>query len=102
MMNTLLQSLNNTTTLSTINDTILQYGILGIVALILSYFAYNQFKRLTEKNEKLEQKVDTLQKEMMKLIVEEKDKLSLLISENTKALNELRSIIIKFLLESDE
>jgi hypothetical protein len=101
-MNTLLQSLNNTPALSTINDTILQYGILGIVALILSYFAYNQFKRLTEKNEKLEQKVDTLQKEMMKLIVEEKDKLSMLISENTKALNELRSIIIKFLLESDE
>ncbi len=99
-MNTLLQTLTGNT-VNTINDTLLQYGILGALALILSYFAYNQFKRLTERNEKLEQKVDTLQKEMMKLIVEEKEKLSQLVSENTKALNELRGTIIKFLLESE-
>lgn len=99
-MNTLLQALT-TNTVNTINDTLLQYGILGALALILSYFAYNQFKRLTERNEKLEQKVDTLQREMMQLIVEEKEKLSQLVSENTKALNELRATIIKFLLESE-
>jgi chaperonin cofactor prefoldin len=69
---------------------------------MLSYFAYNQFKRLTERNEKLELKVDTLQREMMELIVEEKEKLSMLVAENTKALNELRATIIKYLLESAE
>jgi hypothetical protein len=100
-MTNLLQAVRNET-ISTINDTVLQYGILGILALMLSYFAYNQFKRLTERNEKLEQKVDTLQREMMELIVEEKEKLSMLVAENTKALNELRATIIKYLLESVE
>jgi hypothetical protein len=97
----LLQALTNDTVLS-IEDTTLQYGVLGIMALSLSYFAYNQFKRLTEKNEQLEKKVDSLQREMMKLIVEEKERLSMLVNENTKALNELRSTIIKYLLESGE
>jgi hypothetical protein len=100
-MTNLLQAVRNET-ISTINDTVLQYGILGILALMLSYFAYNQFKRLTERNEKLELKVDTLQREMMELIVEEKEKLSMLVAENTKALNELRATIIKYLLESAE
>lgn len=99
-MNKLIQAVTSNT-VNTINDALLQYGILGALALLLSYFAYNQFKRLTERNEKLEQKVDTLQKEMMKLIVEEKEKLSQLVAENTKALNELRGTIIKFLLESE-
>lgn len=97
----LLQALK-TDTVHTINDTLLQYGILGILALILSYFAYNQFKRLTEKNDKLELKVDTLQREMVELIVEEKEKLSKLVSENTKALNEIRTTIIQFLLERQD
>lgn len=88
-------------TILSIQDTTLQYGILGIVATLLTYFAYHQFKRLTEKNEKLEEKVDKLQKDMLQLIVEEKDRLAVLVNENTKALNDLRSTIIKYLLESE-
>lgn len=99
-MTNLLQTLNNDAILS-IQDTTLQYGVLGVMAFSLSYFAYNQFKRLTEKNDKLEQKVESLQKEMMQLIVEEKERLSSLVSENTKALNELRATIIKYLLETE-
>jgi F0F1-type ATP synthase membrane subunit b/b' len=78
-----------------------QYGALGILVFLLSFFAWNQFKALTERNAKLEEKVDTLQKEMVKLIVEEKDRLSTLVNENTKALNELRTTIVKYLLESN-
>lgn len=100
-MNTLLQAVSDDTVFS-IQNTALQYGVLGIMAFMLSYFAYNQFTRLVKKNEQLEEKVDSLQKEMMKLIVEEKERLSMLVNENTKALNELRSTIIKYLLETTE
>jgi hypothetical protein len=84
---------------STLQSTAVQYGILGILAFLLSFFAWNQFKRLTEKNDKLEQKVDSLQKEMMDLIVEEKERLSELVQQNTKALNDLRQTIVSYLLE---
>lgn len=100
-MTTLLQAVTDETVFS-IQNTALQYGVLGIMAFMLSYFAYNQFTRLVKKNEQLEEKVDSLQKEMMKLIVEEKERLSMLVNENTKALNELRSTIIKYLLETTE
>lgn len=100
-MTRLLQALSNDTVLS-IQDTTLQYGVLGIMALSLSYFAYNQFTRLVKKNEQLEEKVDSLQKQMMQLIVEEKERLSILVNENTKALNDLRATIIKYLLENNE
>lgn len=100
-MTRLLQALSNDTVLS-IQDTTLQYGVLGIMALSLSYFAYNQFTRLVKKNEQLEEKVDSLQKQMMQLIVEEKERLSVLVNENTKALNDLRATIIKYLLENNE
>lgn len=89
-------------TVLAIQDTTLQYGILGILALLLSYFAYNQFNKLTQKNEKLEEKVDRLQKEMMQLIVEEKERIAQLVNENTRALNDLRTTIIKYLLENAE
>lgn len=100
-MTTLLQAIPEETVFS-IQNTALQYGVLGIMAFTLSYFAYNQFTRLVKKNEQLEEKVDSLQKDMMKLIVEEKERLSMLVNENTKALNELRSTIIKYLLETTE
>ena len=89
------------TPLEAAQNTAFQYGALGILVFMLSFFAWNQFKALTEKNTKLEEKVDTLQKEMINLIVEERDRLSILVSENTKALNELRTTIVKYLLDSN-
>jgi uncharacterized membrane protein YgaE (UPF0421/DUF939 family) len=82
-------------------NTAFEYGALGILVFILCFFAWNQFKALTEKNTKLEEKVDILQKEMLNLIVEERDRLSTLVSENTKALNELRTTIVKYLLDTN-
>lgn len=82
-------------------NTAFEYGALGILVFLLCFFAWNQFKALTEKNTKLEEKVDILQKEMLNLIVEERDRLSTLVSENTKALNELRTTIVKYLLDTN-
>ena len=100
-MTELLQAVTEETVFS-IQNTALQYGVLGIMAFMLSYFAYNQFTRLVKNNEQLEEKVESLQKQMMQLIVEEKERLNTLVNENTKALNELRTTIIKYLLETTE
>lgn len=91
----------NATPVEAAQNTAFQYGALGILVFMLSFFAWNQFKALTEKNAKLEEKVDILQKEMINLIVEERDRLSILVSENTKALNELRTTIVKYLLDTN-
>jgi len=100
-MTELLQAVSEDTFFS-IQNTAMQYGVLGIMAFMLSYFAYNQFNRLVKKNEQLEEKVESLQEQMMKLIVEEKERMNILVNDNTKALNELRSTIIKYLLETTE
>jgi len=84
---------------SAINSAILQYGILGIVALLLGYFAWIQYKRLVVKNDKLEEKVDRLQQEMVQILVEERDRMSKLISENTQALNDLQRVITEYIIK---
>ena len=75
----------------------LQYGILGIVALILGYFAYSQWQRLEKKNQDLEKKVDRLQSEMIELMSEERDRMANLVQENTKAIHELSRIILEYI-----
>ena len=75
----------------------LQYGILGIVALTLGYFAYNQWQRLERKNQDLEKKVDRLQSEMIELMSEERDRMANLVQENTKAIQDLSRIILEYI-----
>ena len=84
---------------SAINSAFLQYGILGIVALLLGYFAWIQYKRLVVKNDKLEEKVDRLQQEMVQILVEERDRMSKLISETTQALNDLQRVITEYIIK---
>jgi predicted PurR-regulated permease PerM len=81
-------------------DYLLQYGVLGLVAFILGYFAWIQYQRLVKKNDELEAKVDKLQEEMMLLLVEERDRLSELIRENTQALAELQKTILKYIVKA--
>lgn len=88
-------------TLST-KDYLLQYGVLGLVAFILGYFAWVQYQRLVKKNDELEQKVDKLQEEMMLLLVEERDRLSQLIRENTQALADLQKTIVKYIVKASK
>ena len=80
----------------------MQYGLLGIIALTLSYFAWSQYQRLLEKNDKLEEKVDKLQDEMMAILVEERDRMSKLITDNTIALQELQKTIVTFIVSQNK
>ena len=76
-----------------------QYGILGIVAFVLGYFAWTSYKKLVDRNDALEKKIDDLQTEVRTLLVEERDRMSKIIEENTKAITELRQIIVAALLK---
>jgi len=91
----LLQAVATTST----KDYLLQYGVLGLVAFILGYFAWMQYQRLVKKNDELEEKVDKLQEQMM---VEERDRLSELIRENTQALAELQKTILKYIVKGSK
>lgn len=84
-----------------VNNSFLQYGLLGVIALLLGYFAFLQYKRLVERNDALEKKVDNLQRDMMGILVEERDRLSKLISDNTAALSDLQKTIYRVLLMSN-
>ena len=87
---------------SSIGTAFMQYGILGILAFLLGYFAWQQYLRLVEKNEALEQKVDKLQEQMLKILVEERDRLDTLIRDNTAALQELQKTIYKYMVKSKD
>jgi hypothetical protein len=87
---------------SSIGSAFMQYGILGVLAFLLGYFAWQQYLRLVEKNEALEEKVDKLQDQMMKILVEERDRLDTLIRENTAALQELQKTIYKYMVKNRE
>lgn len=76
----------------------LQYGILGIVALALSYFAWSQWQRIELKNKNLEKKVDKLQEDMMTLLTEDRDRMAYLVQENTKAMQELSRIVLEYIV----
>ena len=85
-----------------IKEYFLQYGVLGMLAFLLGYFAWIQYLRLVKKNDILEEKVDRLQDEMMGLIAEERDRLADLIKENTEALRDLQKTIFKYMFKNSE
>ena len=81
---------------------LMQYGILGILAFLLGYFAWQQYLRLVQKNDELEAKVDKLQEDIMKLLIEERDRLDVLIRDNTAALQELQKMIYKYMVKNKD
>jgi predicted PurR-regulated permease PerM len=85
-----------------IREYFLQYGVLGLLAFILGYFAWTQYQRLVKKNDELESKVDRLQEEMMQLLIEERDRMAELIKENTQALKDLQNTILKYIVKNNE
>jgi predicted PurR-regulated permease PerM len=87
---------------SSVGSAFMQYGILGILAFLLGYFAWQQYLRLVKKNDQLEEKIDKLQEQMMKILVEERDRLDTLIRDNTAALQELQRTIYKYMVKSKE
>jgi predicted PurR-regulated permease PerM len=85
-----------------IREYLLQYGVLGLLAFLLGYFAWTQYQRLVKKNDDLEAKVDKLQDEMMNILVEERDRLAELIKENTQALADLQKTILKYMIKNGD
>ena len=81
-----------------IQNYVLQYGILGVITVVLAYIAFQQYQKLIERNEMLEEKIDRVQKEMNDLLIEERDRMMKLIEDNTKALNELQKAILNFMI----
>lgn len=81
-----------------IQNYILQYGILGVITVVLAYIAFQQYQKLIERNEMLEDKIDRVQREMNDLLIEERDRMMKLIEDNTKALNELQKAILNFMI----
>ena len=95
---TLLQELNT----ELLQSHMMEYGILGLLAFLLGYFAWMQYQRLVLRNDALEQKVDKLQEDMMQLLVEERDRLADLIKENTEVLNSLQKTIFTYMIKNKE
>ena len=87
---------------SSIGSAFMQYGILGVLAFLLGYFAWQQYLRLVKKNDQLEEKIDRLQELMMKILVEERERLDTLIRDNTAALQELQKTIYKYMVKSKD
>ena len=87
---------------SSIGSAFMQYGILGVLAFLLGYFAWQQYLRLVKKNDQLEEKIDRLQEQMLKILVEERDRLDTLIRDNTAALQELQKTIYKYMVKNRE
>jgi predicted PurR-regulated permease PerM len=100
MLSLLLESAQNTIQfdVSGIQSYVLQYGILGIITVVLAYIAFQQYQKLIDRNESLEQKIDRVQREMNDLLIEERDRMMKLIEDNTKALNELQKTILNFMI----
>ena len=87
---------------SSVGSAFMQYGILGILAFLLGYFAWQQYLRLVKKNDQLEEKIDKLQEQMLKILVEERDRLDTLIRDNTAALQELQKTIYKYMVKGKD
>ena len=87
---------------SSVGSAFMQYGILGVLAFLLGYFAWQQYLRLVKKNDQLEEKIDKLQEQMLKILVEERDRLDTLIRDNTAALQELQKTIYKYMVKSKD
>ena len=77
---------------------VLQYGILGVITVVLAYVAFQQYQKLVERNDMLEEKIDKVQKEKNDLLIEERDRMSMLIQDNTQALNDLQKTILNFMI----
>ena len=74
-----------------------QYGVLGIIAVILWKVFYNHYKALVNKNKELEIKVDDLQTQMQHFIIQDRERLLKVMEDNSVALRELRTTITLFL-----
>ena len=75
-------------------ETLTQYGALGVVVLALGAALWFLLKRQIASEDRLKTKVEELQKEINDYIRQDQNKIKETIDNNTKALENLRDIII--------
>jgi len=84
---------------SVATHSLMEYGILGILVLVLGYVMWTSYQRILMKNDELEKKVDALQQEMLDILSEERNRMADLVAKNTTALNELSRIILEYIVD---
>ena len=90
MLSTLLQTIAD----FGVFNVLTQYGVLGITTLGLAAAVWYLLKRQLSSEERLKDKVDTLQKEMNDYIREDQHKLMSIIENNTEAMSQSRHITL--------
>jgi hypothetical protein len=75
-------------------ETLTQYGALGVIVLALGAVLWYMLKRQLASEDMLKTKVDSLQKEINDYIRQDQNHLTNAIENNTKALQELREMIL--------
>jgi hypothetical protein len=75
-------------------DSLIQYGVLGIATLGLGWACWKLLQRQLEAEERLNVKVDELEKKFDGYIDKDHAKLKGLVDSNTKAYLELRDMIV--------
>ena len=75
-------------------ETLTQYGALGVITLGLGAALWFLLKRQIASEDRLKAQVDELQKEMNDYMRNDQNQLKSAIENNTKALQELRDIIV--------
>lgn len=76
-------------------ETLTQYGALGVITLGLGAALWFLLKRQIASEDKLKSQVDSLQKEMTDYIRNDQNQIKQTVDNNTKALSDLRDIIIR-------
>ena len=75
-------------------DSLIQYGVLGIATLGLGWACWKLLQRQLETEERLNTKVDELEKKFDSYVDNDNSKLKGLVDSNTKAYLELRDMIV--------
>jgi hypothetical protein len=68
---------------------LMQYGILGVITVVLSRLMYQQYQGLIEKNKELEKRIDDLQLELREYLMHDREESNKIMERNTIAFENL-------------
>jgi hypothetical protein len=68
---------------------LMQYGILGVITVVLSRLMYQQYQGLIEKNKELEKRIDNLQLELREYLMHDREESNKIMERNTIAFENL-------------
>lgn len=76
-------------------ESLVNYGALGVMAIAMATALWFLLKRVLKAEDDLKEKVDNLQKEMNEYIRDDQSKMREVIEHNSRAMSELREVIIR-------